>query len=92
LRKKYFRRLSLTAAAKAGPENKPVVAAVVNRCANQNQVHALLFPQAVKPCPSQNRFMKSPPGFAGEKEKTMRHRPAFGIYNRDGNRSFGNNP
>jgi hypothetical protein len=53
LRKKYLSRRSVTSAAKAGTENKLVVAAV-NRCATQNQVQPLLFPQAVKSCPSQN--------------------------------------
>jgi hypothetical protein len=37
LRKKYFLRHKLTAAAKAGVENKLITAAV-NRCATQNQV------------------------------------------------------
>jgi hypothetical protein len=36
LRKKYFPRRSLTAAAKADSENKPVTAAV-NRCATQKR-------------------------------------------------------
>jgi hypothetical protein len=33
---KYFQRRSLTSAAKAGTENKPVIAAL-KRCATQNQ-------------------------------------------------------
>jgi hypothetical protein len=42
LRKKCLLRRSLTSAAKADTENKPIIAAV-NRCATQNQVHHLLF-------------------------------------------------
>jgi hypothetical protein len=45
LRKKYIPRRSLTSAAKAGPENKPVTAAV-NRCATQNQVRDRLLRHA----------------------------------------------
>jgi len=37
-------RRSLTAAAKAGAENKPVIAAL-KRCATQNQVQCRVFPQ-----------------------------------------------
>jgi len=36
MRKKYLLRGSLTAAAKVGAENKPVIAALT-RCATQNQ-------------------------------------------------------
>jgi hypothetical protein len=42
LRKKCFSACSLTAAAKAGAENKPLIAAV-NRCATQNQVQHRFF-------------------------------------------------
>ena len=62
LRKKYLSRRGVTSAAKAGTENKLVVAAV-NRCATQNQVQPLLFPQAVKSCPfkakSKSEFFRS---------------------------------
>jgi hypothetical protein len=44
LEKKYLPRRSRTSAAKAGSEDKPVIAAV-NRCATQNQVQHRLFPQ-----------------------------------------------
>jgi hypothetical protein len=47
LRKKYVPRRSLTAAAKADSENKPVIAAV-NRCATQNQVQRRLLPRPAK--------------------------------------------
>jgi hypothetical protein len=46
LQKKYLPRCSRTSAAKAGSENKPVIAAV-NHCATQNQVQHRLFSQAV---------------------------------------------
>jgi hypothetical protein len=64
LRKNSFRAESVTSAAKAVDENKPVIAAV-NGCATQNQVQHRVFPQAVKPCPSQNpaeaKFFRSLP-------------------------------
>jgi hypothetical protein len=50
LRKKSFSRRSVTTAAKAGAENKPVVAAV-NRCATQKQAQTRLLPQAAKRYP-----------------------------------------
>jgi hypothetical protein len=49
-RKKYLPYRNLTSAAKAAPENKPLIAAV-NRCATQNHVQNRVFPQAVKPRP-----------------------------------------
>jgi hypothetical protein len=58
LRKKCFSRRSVTAAAKAGAENKPVIAAV-NRCATQKQAQTRLFPQAVK------RYPDTKPHFSG---------------------------
>jgi hypothetical protein len=47
LRKKYLPRDSLTPAAKASAENKPVTAAL-KRCATQNQERNLVFPQPAK--------------------------------------------
>jgi len=46
LRNKCFLRGSLTAAAKAGAENKPVIAAL-KRCATQNQAQHRILPQLV---------------------------------------------
>jgi hypothetical protein len=53
LRKKYSLRRSATSAAKAGIENKPVIAAL-KRCATQDRGHNRVFPQPVKPCPETN--------------------------------------
>src|SRR5271163_4396037 len=55
LRKKCFSRRRVTAAAKAGAENKLVIAAV-NRCATQKQAQTRLFPQAVKRYPDTKRL------------------------------------
>jgi hypothetical protein len=49
LRKMSFPRSYVTAAAKAGSENKPVIAAL-KRGATQNQGRDRVFPQPVKPC------------------------------------------
>jgi hypothetical protein len=45
--KSIFYAAVLTAAAKAGAENKPVIAAL-KRCATQNQVQYRVFPQPAK--------------------------------------------
>jgi hypothetical protein len=55
LRKKCFLRRTVTSAAKAGAENKPVIAAV-NRCATQNQVQHRVFPQPVRDSAGQGMF------------------------------------
>src|SRR5271157_2155494 len=47
-----FRAESVPKRLKPTLQNKPFIAAV-NRCATQNQARYRLFPQAVKPCPSQ---------------------------------------
>ena len=47
LLKKYFLRGSLTAAAKAGAEKTPVIAAL-KRCATQNQARDRVFPQPAR--------------------------------------------
>ena len=51
LLKKFFATHSLTSAAKAAGEDKPVFAGL-KRCATQNQVQHRLFSQPAKPCPS----------------------------------------
>jgi hypothetical protein len=55
-----FSRHRLTSAAKAGPENRSLIAAV-NRCATQNQEQQQLFPQPVKPDSKQSSYRSGKP-------------------------------
>jgi general secretion pathway protein G len=57
LLKKHFLRHSLTAAAKAGTENEPAIAAL-KRCATQNQVQ-----HRVRPQPARSVFARRQHGF-----------------------------
>jgi hypothetical protein len=62
LRKKCFSRRSVTAAAKAGAENKPVIAAV-NRCATQKQAQTRLFHASCKAIPRYETFLGTKPRY-----------------------------